>query len=65
MERKQAHKMLFEQLAKIAPAKEVQELESEVQRHLKLPAEEKEAQAEALFKRLAVFAAEKLAATKS
>jgi acyl-CoA dehydrogenase len=62
MERKQAHKMLFEQLAKIAPAKEVQELESEVQRHLKLPAEEKEAQSEALFRRLAVFTAEKLAA---
>jgi alkylation response protein AidB-like acyl-CoA dehydrogenase len=61
MERKQAHKMLFAQLAKTAPAKEVQELESEVQRHLKLPAEEKEAHAEALFKRLALFTAEKLA----
>jgi alkylation response protein AidB-like acyl-CoA dehydrogenase len=65
MERKQAHKLLFEQLAKIAPAKEVQELESEVQRHLKLPVEEKEAQAEALFRRLAVFTAEKLASAAS
>jgi alkylation response protein AidB-like acyl-CoA dehydrogenase len=64
MERKQAHKMLFEQLAKIAPTKEVQELESEVQRHLQLPAEAKEGQAEALFRRLAVFTAEKLAAIK-
>jgi hypothetical protein len=63
MERKQAHKLLFEQVAKIAPAKEVQEMESEVQLHLKLPVEEKEAQAEALFRRLAVFTAEKLAAT--
>jgi alkylation response protein AidB-like acyl-CoA dehydrogenase len=62
MERKQAHKTLFEQLAKIAPTKEVQELESEVHRHLKLAAEEKEAQAETLFRRLAIFTAEKLAA---
>jgi acyl-CoA dehydrogenase len=63
VERKQAHKLLFEQLAKIATVKEVQELESEIERHLKLPTEEKEAQAEALFKRLAVFTAEKLAAS--
>jgi acyl-CoA dehydrogenase len=60
MERKQAHKMLFEQLAEIAPAKELQEMESEVQRHLKLPADEKEARTEALFRRLAVFTADNL-----
>lgn len=60
MERKQAHRMLFEQLAKTVPAKELQEMESEVQRHLNLPADEKEAQAEALFRRLAVFAADTL-----
>jgi alkylation response protein AidB-like acyl-CoA dehydrogenase len=60
MKRKQAHKMLFEQLAEIGPAKELQEMESEVQRHLKLPADEKEAQGEALFRRLAVFTADKL-----
>ena len=59
MERKQAHKMLFEQLAEIAPAEELREMESEVQRHLKLPADEKEAQAEALFRRLAVLTADK------
>lgn len=59
MERKQAHKMLFEQLAGIAPGKDLQEMESEVARHLKLPAAEKEAQAEALFRRLAPFAADK------
>jgi acyl-CoA dehydrogenase len=60
MERKQAHKMLFAHLAEIAPAKELQEMESEVQRCLKLPANEKEVQAEELFKRLAVFTADKL-----
>lgn len=60
MERKQAHTMLFEQLAEIAPAKELEEMESEVQQHLKLLADEKEAQAEALFRRLAAFTAEKL-----
>src|SRR6202521_973250 len=60
MERKRAHKMLFQRLAEIAPSKELQEMESEVQRCLKLPANEKEVQAEELFKRLAVFAAGKL-----
>jgi alkylation response protein AidB-like acyl-CoA dehydrogenase len=60
IERKQAHKMLFEQLAEIAPGEELREMESEVQRHLKLPADEKEAQAEALFRRLAVLTADKL-----
>jgi hypothetical protein len=60
MERKQSHKMLFEQLAKIAPGEELRAMEAEVQRHLKLPADEKEAQAEALFRRLAVLTADKL-----
>ena len=60
MEKKQAHKMLFEQLKDLAPAKELQELEAEVERHLKLPTDEKEAQAEAIFRRLAVFTADKL-----
>lgn len=60
MERKQAHKLLFQNLAKIAPAKGLQELESELEQHLKLPVEEKEAHAEALFRRLAVVSAEKL-----
>jgi acyl-CoA dehydrogenase len=60
MERKQAHKMLFEQLAGIVTAEELQEMESEVQQHLRLPAEEKEAQAEAIFRRLALFTADKL-----
>jgi hypothetical protein len=60
MERKQAHKILFNYLVDIASAKELQEMESEVQRRLGLRVDEKEAQAEALFRRLAVFTADKL-----
>jgi alkylation response protein AidB-like acyl-CoA dehydrogenase len=60
MERKQAHKMLFAHLAEIAPAAELQEMESEVQRLLKLPPDQKEAAAEAVFRRLAVFSADQL-----
>jgi alkylation response protein AidB-like acyl-CoA dehydrogenase len=55
MERKQAHKMLFRRLTEIAPSKELQEMESEVEQHLKLPPEEKETLAEPLFKRLAAL----------
>jgi alkylation response protein AidB-like acyl-CoA dehydrogenase len=61
MERKRTHKMLFARLAKIAPSKELQDLESEVERHLKLAIEEKEALAEPLFRKLAVITAETLA----
>lgn len=60
MERKQAHKILFEHLKDLASTEELQEMEADIQRQLKLPAEEKEAQAEAMFRRLAVFAATKL-----
>jgi alkylation response protein AidB-like acyl-CoA dehydrogenase len=61
MERKRAHQMLFRRLAEIAPSKELQDLESEVEQHLKLPSTEKEAFAETLFRRLATFTAETLA----
>ena len=61
MERKRAHKMLFQRLAEIAPSKELQDMESEVEQHLKLPPEEKEALAEPLFRRFAAFTAETLA----
>ncbi|MGB7844188.1 MAG: acyl-CoA dehydrogenase family protein [Candidatus Acidiferrum sp.] len=61
MERKQAHKMLFRRLAEIAPSETLQDMELEVERHLKLPVEEKEALAEPLFRKLAVFTAETLA----
>lgn len=61
MDRKRAHQMLFRRLAEIAPPKELQDMESEVERHLKLPLEEREALAELLFRRLAAFTAEMLA----
>ncbi|HXY23473.1 MAG TPA: acyl-CoA dehydrogenase family protein [Candidatus Acidoferrum sp.] len=60
MERKQAHRRLFAQLAEVAPGKELKEIESDVEQLLRLPTDEKEAQVEAVFRRLAVFAAEKL-----
>ena len=52
MERKRAHKMLFQRLVEISPSKELQDMESEVEQHLKLPTEQKEALAEPLFRRL-------------
>jgi len=61
MERKRAHLMLFRRLAEIAPSKELQDLESEVEQHFKLPSTEKEAFAETLFRKLAAFTAETLA----
>ena len=61
MERKHAHKMLFQRFAEVSPSKELQDMESEVEQHLKLPTEQKEALAEPLFKRLAAFTAETLA----
>ena len=61
MERKRAHKLLFQRLAEIAPSKELQDLETEVEQHLKLPPEDKEALAEPPFRRLAAFTAETLA----
>jgi len=61
MERKRAHKLLFRRLAEIAPSRELQDMELEVEQHLKLPPEEKEALAEPFFRRLAAFTAETLA----
>ena len=55
MERKRAHQLLFRRLAEIAPSKELQDMQSEVEQHLKLPAEEREALAEPIFRRLANF----------
>jgi acyl-CoA dehydrogenase len=60
MERKRAHKMLFRRLAEITPARELQEMEAQVEEHLKLPPDDKEALGEPLFRRLAVFTAEAL-----
>jgi acyl-CoA dehydrogenase len=63
MERKQAHKLLFRRLAEIAPSKELDDMKSQVEQHLKLPREEKEALAEPLFRKLAILTAETLART--
>ena len=61
MERKRAHQLLFRRLAEIAPSQELHEMESEVEQHLKLPTEKKEAFAEPLFRKLAIFTAQILA----
>jgi acyl-CoA dehydrogenase len=61
MERKHAHKLLFRRLAETTPAKDLQSLESEIDHHLNLPPSQKEAQAEPLIKKLAIFTAEALA----
>ncbi|MGA2811857.1 MAG: acyl-CoA dehydrogenase family protein [Candidatus Acidiferrum sp.] len=61
MERKHAHKLLFRRLAEITPSKELRDMESEVDEHLKLPPEQREAVAEPLFRRFAVLTGETLA----
>ena len=60
MERKRAHRLLFQHLAHAAPA-EARDLEARVEAHLALPVEEREATAEPLFRALAEFAARALA----
>ena len=61
MERKGAHRLLFQRLGEIAPSKELREMETEVEQHLKLATREKEARVEPLFRRLAALTAETLA----
>ena len=61
MERKRAHKLLFGRLEEHALSREVEEMEEEVEKHLRLPAEEREAGAEGIFRRLAIFTGETLA----
>ncbi len=61
MERKRAHEMLFEHLASHADKLELQEISSRVEQHLQLPAEEKEAGIEPVFRDLASFTARALA----
>jgi alkylation response protein AidB-like acyl-CoA dehydrogenase len=57
MERKRAHRSLFERLAVTARPQNLREMEARVEHHLGLSAEEKETRAEALFSSLAAFAA--------
>jgi hypothetical protein len=60
MERKRAHRLLFERLAVTARPRNFEEMEARVEHHLGLSAEEKETRAEALFSSLAAFAADAL-----
>lgn len=61
-ERKAAHRMLFDALAAHADAHELNEMTARVERHLLLPPNQKEAQAEEVCRDLAVFTAQSLAA---
>lgn len=58
MERKQAHRLLFEQLGEFAAPGQLSEMESELEQHLRLPAGDREAQAEPVFKKLAILTGE-------
>lgn len=60
MDRKQAHKTLFDELARIPGVHGATEMQTEVQNHLSLPQDQKEAHAELLFRRLAIFTADQL-----
>ena len=60
MERKHAHRLLFQSLAATADTSSLQQMEARVEQDLALPREEKEAGAEALFTDLARFTADAL-----
>lgn len=60
MERKQAHRMLFQYLAARAHPQALEEMAARVEAHLELPQEEKEAGAEKVFQDLAAFTAQTL-----
>lgn len=65
MERKGAHRLLFEHLGPAVTPQEVEQIRSRVDNHLALPAAEKEAKAEELFRSLALFAARALLRKRS
>ncbi len=60
MQRKQAHELLFQHLAPYAAPQELEETAAQVEALLALPQPEQEAQAEAVFRHLAMFSAETL-----
>jgi alkylation response protein AidB-like acyl-CoA dehydrogenase len=60
MERKGAHRLLFQHLAASAHPQEMEEIAARLENHLSLPAEEKEANAESIFADLARFTARTL-----
>jgi acyl-CoA dehydrogenase len=61
MERKQAHHLLFEHLALLAPREDLDSIQSQVDDVMSLPHEEKETHADILFPELARFTATTLA----
>ena len=61
MERKRAHQLLFDHLARHADQSELQHISSRIEQHLQLAAEEKEAGIEPIFHDLATFTAQALA----
>ncbi|HXW54872.1 MAG TPA: acyl-CoA dehydrogenase family protein [Candidatus Cybelea sp.] len=65
MERKQAHKLLFAHLATITPAQALEGLESALEQLLHLPRDQREIEAEALFRRLAIVSGEELSRRES
>ena len=64
MERKHAHRLLFQSLLATADAYAVQQIEARIERQLALSREKKEAGAEALFAELVVFTADALLGAK-
>jgi len=60
MERKGAHQLLFRHLAKKADPQALHEIAARVENHLMLPAYEREARSEEIFRSLACFTAEAL-----
>src|SRR5262249_44944352 len=60
MERKHAHQLLFDYLSGAVAVSNLKEMEAQVERHLALPREEKEAGAESLVAQLARFTADAL-----
>ena len=60
MERKHAHRLLFQHLAPFAHPQALEEIAARVEDHLALPIEEREAKAEKIFRDLAAFTANAL-----
>jgi alkylation response protein AidB-like acyl-CoA dehydrogenase len=58
MQRKQAHELLFKHLSAYADPHRLEETATQVETLLALPQDEKEAQAEAVFRQLAAFSAD-------
>lgn len=61
MDRKGVHRLLFQHLAPVAEVQALEEMAARVEGFLALPAETKEAEAEEIFRDLAVFTAKALA----